>query len=626
MCGILGFLGPQGSVPAQTFSAALDELAHRGPDDRGIFSDADLLLGHQRLSILDLSPAGHQPMIEAGSGAAIVLNGEIYNYLELRKELEALGHRFVSRSDTEVLLHAYLAWGSDCLRRLNGMWAFAIWLPAQRKLFFARDRFGVKPFYYADHGGFVFASEPKAILKLFPRLRAVDTTNLAQFLTWGHLYASNSSFYRGVKVLPPAHCGEVQVGRNGPRIWRYWDYPDATAAAHDGRESVEQFAELFEDAVRLRHRSDVPVGITLSGGIDSTAVLAASVRTSAINPVCFTSVYGEHGEGEAAWARRAAAPYGIQPIEVPAQKGQWVELLRRIGWHLDGPGYSPAVFPLWAIMQEARRRETPVLLEGQGADEAYGGYAQYAALAILCALKRAAKRPTGEALRELSSAIRGAMASFSPKWTALWVLREVFPGLIQWNRNRVSAGSTLHDALRIAFTDADTQNVPVVRYPDPLNERLWRDHSSRILPGLLQYGDAISMAHAIESRLPFMDYRLVEWAFSQPSEIKIGRGVTKRVVREYLAATGQRAIADRMDKQGYPTPAENWLRERNAEIPRTLLLSPGSAIREYCDQGRIAGLIRLFESGRPGLGNHLYRLLSTELWLRECVTGQARAA
>ncbi len=625
MCGILGFLGPQGSVSARAFSAALDELAHRGPDDRGIFSDAEILLGHQRLSILDLSSAGHQPMIEAQSGAVIVFNGEIYNYLELRKELEALGHRFVSRSDTEVLLHAYLAWGSHCLPRLNGMWAFAIWLPALRKLFFARDRFGVKPFYYAGHGGFVFASEPKAILKLFPKLLAVDTTTLAQFLTWGNLYASDSSFYRGVKVLPPAHCGEVLAGRNSPRIWRYWNYPEADPAAHDRVNAVEQFTELFEDAVRLRHRSDVPVGITLSGGIDSTAVLAASVRTSTNNPVCFTSVYEEHGEGEAAWARQAAAPYGIQPVEVPAKKGQWVELLRRIAWHLDGPGYSPAVFPLWAIMREARRRETPVLLEGQGADEAFAGYAQYAALAILSSLKRAAKGPTAEALRELVWAIRGAMASFSSKWTALWVLREAFPGLVQWNRNRVSAGSTLHEPLRIAFTEAETQNEPVVPYPDPLNERLWRDHSSRILPGLLQYGDAISMAHAIETRLPFMDYRLVEWAFAQPSETKIGRGVTKRVVRAYLAGAGQRAIADRMDKQGYPTPAEKWLKERDAEIPRTLLLSPGSAIREYCDQGRIAGLIKLFEAGRPGLGNHLYRLLSTELWLRECVTGQAPA-
>lgn len=490
---------------------------------------------------------------------------------------------------------------------------------------FARDRFGVKPFYYAEHGGFVFASEPKAILNLFPRLRAVDTISLAQFLTWGHLYTSDSSFYRGVKVLPPAHCGEVLAGRNSARIWRYWDYPEAATAAHDGGKAVEQFTELFEDAVRLRHRSDVPVGITLSGGINSTAVLAASVRTSTRNPVCFTSVYEEHGEGEAGWARQAAAPYGIQPVEVPAKKGQWVELLRRIGWHLDGPGYSPAVFPLWAIMSEARRRETPVLLEGQGADEAFARYAQYAALAILSALKRAAKRPTGEALRALSWAIRGAMVSFSSKWTALWVLREAFPGLVHWNRNRVSAGSTLHEALRIAFTEAETQNVRGVLYPDPLNERLWRDHSSRILPGLLQYGDAISMAHAIETRLPFMDYRLVEWAFAQPSETKIGRGVTKHVVRAYLAGAGQRAIADRMDKQGYPTPAEKWLKERDAEIPRALLLSPGSAIREYCDQGRIAGLIRLFESGRPGLGNHLHRLLSTELWLRECVTGQAPA-
>jgi asparagine synthase (glutamine-hydrolysing) len=417
----------------------------------------------------------------------------------------------------------------------------------------------------------------------------------------------------------------VQVGGRGPRIWRYWDYPDAAAAAHDGREATEQFSELFEDAVRLRHRSDVPVGITLSGGIDSTAVLAASVRTAARHPACFTSVYGEHGEGEAAWARLAAEPYGIQPIEVPAQKAEWLELLRRIGWHLDGPGYSPAVFPLWAIMLEARRRGTPVLLEGQGADESFGGYAQYAALAILYAMRRVAKRPTAESLRECSSAIHGAIAAFSPKWIALWVLREAFPGLIQWNRNRVSAGSTLHDELRIAFTDVDTRDVASVRYSDPLNQRLWRDHSSRILPGLLQYGDAISMAHAIETRLPFMDFRLVEWAFSQPPEIKIGRGVTKRVVREYLARAGQRAIADRRDKQGYPTPAESWLGERDAEIPRTLLLSPGSAIREFCDQGRIAGLIRLFQSGRPGLGNHLYRLLSTELWLRECVVRQAAA-
>ena len=615
MCGILGLAGPQAGEREAAFAEALDLLAHRGPDDRGVLKAAGLLLGHRRLSILDLSPAGHQPMVDQTTGAAITFNGEIYNYLELRRELEQLGRRFHSQSDTEVLLCAWLQWGEDCLRRLNGMWAFAIWLPAERRIVFARDRFGVKPFHYHHGRTFCFASEPKAILKLFPECRRVDSRTLSEFLAWGKLHASDGSFYLGLKTLPPAHCGEYRVDDGRLRISRYWDYPQAPGAGADGARAQEEFRALFDDAVRLRLRSDVPVGITLSGGLDSTAVLAASMKESASARPCFTAVYGGNERGEASWARIAAAPYGIEPVEVQAPHSQWIDLLARISWHMDGPGYSPAVFPLWNIMAEARRRNVPVLLEGQGADEALAGYPQYMALAILFGLKHAANRFSP---RELGLLMRGATRTFTLRWTALWLIREAFPGLTGMYRARVGAGSTLRPQFRLPLRDpAEACAVP--RYPDPLNDRLWRDHSANILPGLLHYGDAVSMAHSIESRLPFMDYRLVEWLFSRGADIKIGGGRTKSVLRQYLAAAGQPAIAARADKQGFPTPVEQWLAADGGAMVREHLLAPDARILEFCEPARIRRLVDFHVRGGHGAGNHLYRLLSTQVWMRQCL-------
>ena len=617
MCGILGLAGPRATQRAAEFGEALDLLAHRGPDDRGILNDGAVLLGHRRLSIIDLSAAGHQPMIDTASGAAIVFNGEIYNYLELRRELEQSGCVMHSQSDTEVLLHAYLLWGEDCLRRLNGMWAFAIWLPLQRKLFFARDRFGVKPFYYRHDRSLCFASEPKAILHLFAECRSVDDRTLTEFLAWGRLYASDNAFYRGVKVLPPAHCGEYRVDDGTLKLSRYWDYPQAADSREHPARANEEFDALLDDAVRIRLRSDVPVGITLSGGLDSTAVLAASMKQSGGARPCFTAVYDERERGEAPWARMAAAPYGIEPIEVAAPRGQWSELMSRISWHMDGPGYSPAVFPLWTIMEQARRRNVPVLLEGQGADEALAGYPQYMALALLAGFGRAATSLSTARWRELSRMSQAAVRTFSARWMILWLLRESLPGLTALYRARVGAGTTLRPAFRLPLRDP--AEVGPGRYADPVNNRLWLDHSSRILPGLLHYGDAISMAHSIESRLPFMDYRLVEWLFARPPEIKLGQGRTKRVLREYLAHCGQTAIAERADKQGFPTPVESWLAEDNGAVAREFLLAPDSRIRAFCEPRAIQRLLEFHCRGGRGAGNHLYRLLSTELWMRKCL-------
>ena len=623
MCGILGWCGRHEPKDAERFGTALDQLAHRGPDDRGVFDDHDVLLGHRRLSIIDLSSGGHQPMRDPGTGAVIVFNGEIYNYLELRSQLEGHGHTFRTQSDTEVLLRAYLQWGVSALNLLNGMWSFAVWQPEQRRLFVARDRFGIKPFYFTrSQDRFAFASEPKALLALFPELRRPDEVAVYKFLAEGLLYTEGRSFYEGIHTLPPAHYGEYAAQNGQFRTTRYWNYPQGvTSPALDPHDAIKEFSDLFEDAVRLRTRSDVPVGVTLSGGLDSTAVLAAAMHHTPGERVCFTSVYSEHERGEAVWARLAAAPYGTSPVEVEAPKKAWLETLQQIAWHMDGPGYSPAVYPLWHLMREARTRGVPVLLEGQGADEALGGYPQYAVIAFLNMFKHAAD---AAAWRSMFRAWSRLCATFTPRWVILWMLRESFPWLVSFNRRRAGAYMALTDDFK------DTVEKRLAEYgtvsaelstaaSEPSARRMVEDHSRNVLPGLLHYGDAISMAHGVESRLPFMDFRLVEWLFSKGDAAKVREGETKWVLREYLRHAGQGRIADRKDKQGYPTPIERWLADHHGAVVREILLGQSSRIVRFCDARSMKRLLNLHLAGRPGVGNHLYRLVSAELWLRQCV-------
>ena len=269
MCGILAvFRASEGFACAEQrlFNAALDSLQHRGPDDRGTWRDGHAWLGSRRLAIIDLSSAGHQPMVDPESGVTIAFNGEIFNYVELRHELESLGHRFRTQSDTEVLLQAYLQWGAGCLPRLNGMWLFSIWDPHSRTAFVARDRFGVKPGYYTvAHDELIVASEPKAILAIKPNCRQVNKESLCNFLTAAEINSEGQSFYSGVAVLPSAHYAVFRVDIGGLSIQRYWSPPEDRSSVED---DIEQLHALFADAVRLRMRSDVPVGITLSGGLE----------------------------------------------------------------------------------------------------------------------------------------------------------------------------------------------------------------------------------------------------------------------------------------------------------------------------------------------------------------------
>ncbi len=613
MCGILGWFGRHETADVERFGAALDLLSHRGPDDRGVNAAPGVLLGHRRLSILDLSPAGHQPMIEPASGATIVFNGEIYNHVELRSELEGLGHRFFGHSDTEVLLHALIEWGEQALARLNGMWAFAFWQPEKGSLLLVRDRFGVKPLYYRNgQGGLAFASEPKALLALFPEHRDVSEQALLDFLGNNLLYARGESFYQGIHVLPPAHYAIYEVDTGKLHLSRYWDYPANTDEALSAEDAVAQFDALLTDAVRLRLRSDVPVGLTLSGGLDSTGLLAAASPYTAKPLTCFTSVYGEDEVGELPWAQRASDAVHAPLIAVSAPQADWLQTLRKVAWHMDGPSYSPAVYPLWHLMQRARAEGVPVLLEGQGADEALAGYPQYAVLELLGYLS--GQSGQRRSLAGVEARVRALRRTFSLRWALAWSAREMSPALLRWHRRRVGFQSLM----RKGVTLPQLPEHQMRKDDDPVRQRLLMDHSLTILPGLLHYGDAISMAHGVEARNPFMDYRLVEWMFRLPTKIRFNQNETKCVLREYLRAHGQQSIGNRPDKKRYPTPVGKWLASEQGREIEHLLLDQHSLLHQWCDTDKIKILIEQNRQGVMAAEHHLYKLVTTQTWLTGC--------
>jgi asparagine synthase (glutamine-hydrolysing) len=614
MCGLLGWLRNEDQLDIHRFEKSLNLLTHRGPDDRGIWCENGVALGHRRLSILDLSQLGHQPMHDHNSGAVIVFNGEIYNYCELARELKFLGHNLIGNSDTEVLLHALIEWGAEALPKLNGMWAFALWSPNTNQLIVARDRFGVKPlYYYKNQNDFAFASEPKSLLSLFPQLRAINENNLLDFLGNNLLYANHESFYKDINIIPPAHYAVYNKFDRSFKISRYWEYPRTVNFDLSEDEALDQFTHLFTDSVRLRMRSDVPVGVTLSGGLDSTAVLAASAKFKSNKITCFTSVYSDNNQGEKHWAQLACSASNSTLTPVVAPEYDWINILRKVAWHMDGPGYSPAVIPLWHLMQRARDEGIFVLLEGQGADEALAGYPQYAVINFLEKIRRT--EAVWTSFPALINEFLGLSQTFSLRWTLSWLGREISPALLNLHRQHVGFRAFMLPNINIP-TVLNNQDV----LSNSVQRRLLKDHSVDILPGLLHYGDSISMAHGIESRNPFLDYRLVEWMFKLPANLLFNHNTTKWVLREYLRKEGQVDIGNRPDKKGYPTPVREWLSGPKGNEVESILLANDSPILQWCDPIKIKKLIQQNRQGVISADHHLFKLLSTQLWIQECLS------
>jgi asparagine synthase (glutamine-hydrolysing) len=612
MCGIAGTLNIDGRPcdPAE-LAAITDALAHRGPDGRGTFIDGELGLGHRRLSILDPSDAAAQPLSYLNGRYRITFNGEIYNFLELRAELRKLGAHFTSDSDTEVLVAAYHYWGADALLRANGMWAFAIWDAQRRELFLSRDRFGVKPLHYlADSNRFIFASELKSFRHIRGFTPRVNANELRRALSTGG-ESVEETLIEGVSQLPAGH--NLLIGPTGMRKWRWWHtldhLPDVPRRFPD---QVATFQELFTDACRLRLRSDVPVATSLSGGMDSTSILCTvanllngSSERQARNA---SRAFVAHFEGtpydETKYAMAAIERANAEMRLIPMADPPSIEDFRQYAFDFETIGVS-LLTPPWLIYRAIRSDGVRVSLDGHGADELIGGYAGHLQdmLSANGSLVRAPRRTVSVALaiaRQLNLGARGAarvMVDSDPTLRRLRVLLGDRNGRAQIasERNPADPWVTPWDGANDWLAIDDEARLAQL---SPLNRMLYEQFHHNTLPSILRKYDRLSMAHGVESRAPFLDWRLVCFCFALPETSKIGFRSSKRVLRESMRNVLPPAILERKTKIGFQAPTATWLSGSLGNWLSNEVRSPSfrqsphwdaTAIQTFIDSRRHAG-------------------------------------
>ena len=544
MCGIAGLLNTNGDpAPREVLEFMNRVQAHRGPDGQDIFLDREVGLAHVRLAIIDLTEAGHQPL--SLEGYTLTYNGEVYNYPELKTELEQLGHSFRSDCDTEVVLRSFLQWGKDCVKRFNGMFAFAIWNSKERTLFCARDRLGIKPFFYLQEGSrFEFASEIKALLHE-PNRRKPRLRTLVRFLGEGLTDDEWETFYEKILILPPAHTMTVSArGIEKERYWRinpeaHWqnfkvDSPPEMAA-HPERlveesyfpqtenleEAAQAFRELFTDAVKLRLRSDVPVGTCLSGGLDSSSVVACA-STLIDRPVeTFSSIYPDRGYDEKRFIDEVTRTFSTNPHSIESDGKDLPQIFDQIVWAQDEPTAGPGLYSQWKVMERAKESVT-VLLDGQGGDELLGGYHHYFSeyLSELAKQLWAQKKDLREVMR-VAQVIRDVSGRDHTALAERAIRRAKRPKILKlFQRERpgkVKTPDILSRDLahRVSKKEATRMNVERL-FDNSLSQKLYDDLSRFSIPPLLRYEDRNSMAFSLEARVPFLDYRLVEFCFALP--------------------------------------------------------------------------------------------------------------
>jgi asparagine synthase (glutamine-hydrolysing) len=596
MCGLCGVVELAAPPDRGAVETMLDGLAHRGPDGRGVFAADGVCLGHLRLAIIDLSDAGLQPF-QAG-GLQLLHNGEIYNYLELREELRGKGHRFRTDTDTEVLLAAYREWGEGCVERLNGMWAFAIWDPTRRTLFASRDRFGVKPLYYRLEGErFVFASEPWPLGRGRPNLRAVR-----DYLEQGYLDLGDETFFDGVLRLPPAHS--LRFGPDGLHLSRYWSLEQHEPPG----DPVAAVRETFLDAVRLQLRSDVPVGTSLSGGIDSSSIAVGVWHNGHEHQKTVTAYFDQAGFDERAFARAVVEQTSAEAHWVTFSGDELVDNLAAIVQAQGEPFGSTSICAGWFVMREARRAGLTVMLDGQGGDEVLAGYRAFFGYRLSDLLRHGR-------LLEASSELRAFAAVHGPRWAAVALVNPHLP-----ERARLAARARLRGAARLAAPELRRLEGPRhengADFPDRLRRHLQLVLTRRGLPELLRYEDRNSMAHSLEARVPFLDHRLVELAFSLDGSELIRRAETKSVLRRALADLLPPVVRDRRAKLGFVTPEAQFLRGPLGALAADVFGSQAFRERSLVDAPSARSRLEAHRRGELEAGMEVWRALNLELWAR----------
>ncbi len=571
MCGIAGIIG------AGEYSSSLEKMlktqAHRGPDHTGrYFEQAFAALGHNRLSIIDLSPEAHQPFFDETKRFQLVFNGEIYNYKELRQEL-ASGYNFITRSDTEVLLAAFLKWGKACLQHLNGMFAFAIWDAKEKKLFAARDRFGVKPFYYTEAGGVLyFASEIKALESVIPETKPNEKV-WASYFAYGSYGMPDETFYKGIHQLPGGHFLEYSEGKLSTEAW--YDFKERVSAIKpkkDFEEAKATYFNLLKDSIRLRFRADVSLGFNLSGGVDSSLLLAlVNLFEDRRNITAYSFYTGNERYDELPWVERMIATTKNPLKKVRFSAEEVAETAAFISKSQDEPFGGIPSLAYSKIFRQAQQDGVKVLLDGQGMDEQWAGYDYY-------------MNP------ESNSTIQGAgeKSAFRPN-----VLNPDFLALAE---------------------------KPV--YPEPFQERIlnlqYRDLFYTKIPRALRFNDRISMAYSTELREPFLDHRMVEFAFAQPADFKIHKGVQKYLLREILKELAPKELTY-APKRPLQTPQREWLGDELREFTEAqlekLLASPAAG---WFNKKELEKEWKKYRAGDRESSFHIWQWVNGGMLLERC--------
>ena len=627
MCGIAGIFNLNGEPVSQVILRKMtDAISHRGPDGEGFYTDSFVGLGHRRLAIIDLSPAGHQPMATEEGNYIITYNGEVYNFQELRIELESLGHKFRSKTDTEVVLHAYAHWGGECVRRFNGMFAFAIWDKTRQELFLARDRYGIKPLYYTLVGPtFIFASEQKALIT-HPAVRLeIDTEGLIEYFTFQNIF-TDRTLLKGIRIFPAGSIVQIPLGRAIECLnpIRYWDF-NFRELEHSSREEeyVEELDRLFRQAVNRQLVSDVEVGSYLSGGMDSGSITAiAATQLPFIKT--FTCGFDLHsasglelGYDEREKAELMSYRFKTEHYEMVLKAGDMERVLPKMAWHLEEPRVGQS-YPNYYAAQLASKF-VKVVLSGAGGDELFGGYPW----------------------RYYRAVVNDDFEQYIDKYYIYWhrlipnnAVREVFSPI--WEEVK-------HVWTRDLFRDVFHAHADQLTRPEDYVNHSFYFEARTFLHGLLVVEDKLSMAHSLETRVPFLDNDLVDFAMQIPVKLKLknlgevvrlnenepgpktlkyfqrvkdGKLILRKVMERYVPPEITNA-----GKQGFSAPDASWFRGESINYVRRMLYDGKARIYDILDQSAVKKLLDEHLEGRQNRRLFIWSLLNVEWWLREFMGG-----
>jgi asparagine synthase (glutamine-hydrolysing) len=628
MCGIAGFVNVRRRPVAssqRTLDVMNDLQRHRGPDGVGswVHPDQHVGLAHRRLSIIDLTDFAAQPMTN-GRGDWIAFNGEIYNYIELREEIGESCFR--TKSDTEVILRAYEKWGRDCVTKLRGMFAFALWDERRGELFCARDRFGIKPFYYAQVGDvFYFASEAKALMPFLPSIET-DLEALKEYLYF-QLCLNGKTLFKGVRELPPAHTMTPSSGSLKPT--RYWQVYYDVDFDHTERYFEKELTARLIDSVDVHTRADVPIGAYISGGLDSSGVACLATRNGGDGFEGFTGKFAIGDKyDESKYARAVAEAQGFPLYEVDIGVEDFIENIRKVAYHMDYPVAGPGSFPQYMVSKLAATRRK-VVLGGQGGDEIFGGYARYLVAYFEQCIKSAIDGTAqgGNFIVTYESIIPNlvTLREYKPMLQEFWrdglfdaVDKRYFrlinraPSLGDEVRWDLLEGHDVYESFRSIFI---ADNVKKESYFDSMTHFDFKT----LLPALLHVEDRVSMAHGLESRVPFLDHSIVEFAATMPSNVKFKDGRMKHVLRNAIEPLLPDAVKNRKDKMGFPVPLAEWMRGPAKGFVLDVLSAKNALQREAIDNRSVVAKL----DAEPQFSRKLWGLLSLELWQQEFHDRQA---